>query len=351
MSTIYENECRQSAMPILRNISVPTGNILVVQGEHGKLELLSIGDYGKEVNLNRDSVVSDNLPLIPLERKWVITISTQYGCSMGCTFCDVPKVGKGVNATLTDMQRQVIAGLQLHPTVTWSNRLNIHYARMGEPTFNPAVLDHARWLKAHIDPEYCVHPVVTTMCPRNNEWLKTFLHAWVRIKNRVYLGNAGLQLSINSTDEEVRERIFRKSALPLWKIAHLLEGCVPVGRKFTLNFAVCEWPIDPEVLLRYFDPDRFLVKLTPMHETKAAQSHGHRTDGDYTNPQSYREIKFKLERAGYEVLVFVTSTDEDLSRITCGNAVLGETTAQPERIRVEPLRFTDEVVTRAYHVV
>lgn len=346
-----ENEYRQTAMPIIRHVKVPTGDILVVQGEHGQLELLSIGDYGKAINLNGTDCVPDHLPLVPLERKWVITISTQYGCSMGCTFCDVPKVGRGLNATLTDMQREVIAGLQLHPSVLWSNRLNIHYARMGEPTFNPAVLEHARWLKDHIDPEYSVHPVVTTMCPRDNEWLKTFLHTWIRIKNRVFSGNAGLQLSINSTDEDVRERIFRKSALPLWRIAKLFDGCVPVGRKFTLNFAVCGWPIEAEVLLRYFDPDRFLVKLTPMHETKAAQAHEHKTAGDYTNPHTYREVQVALERVGYEVLVFVTSQDEDLSRITCGNAILSPHAAQPQRFRDGALQFTDEKIERAFHVV
>lgn len=345
------NEYRQTAMPIIKQVPVPTGDILVVSGEHGQLELLSIGDYGKEVNLNRESAVLDGLPLIPLERKWVITISTQYGCSMGCTFCDVPKVGPGKNATLVDMQRQVIAGLQLHPEVKWSNRLNIHYARMGEPTFNPAVLEHAKWLKEHIDPEYSVHPVVTTMCPADNEWLKTFLHAWVRIKNRVFRGNAGLQLSINSTSEDVRDKIFRKSAIPMWKIAKILDDCVPIGRKFTLNFAVCDWPIDPDVLLRYFDKDKYLIKLTPMHETKAAQTHHHKTAGDYTNPSSYQRIADKLRGVGYEVLVFVTSSDEDLSRITCGNAILKPTTAQPERTRVGPLIFTGEPVIRAHTVI
>jgi hypothetical protein len=38
-------------MKILRNIKVPTGNILVVQGALGELELLSLGDYGKDVNI------------------------------------------------------------------------------------------------------------------------------------------------------------------------------------------------------------------------------------------------------------------------------------------------------------
>jgi hypothetical protein len=38
-------------MKILRNIEVPTGNILVVEGEKGKLEMLSLSDYGKDVNV------------------------------------------------------------------------------------------------------------------------------------------------------------------------------------------------------------------------------------------------------------------------------------------------------------
>ena len=48
-------------MDIIKNISVPTGNILIVNGSTGKLECLSLGDYGKQANvkaqfmgLNRD---------------------------------------------------------------------------------------------------------------------------------------------------------------------------------------------------------------------------------------------------------------------------------------------------------
>ena len=41
-------------MEIVRNIKVPTGNILIVQGDRGKLECLSLGDYGKEHNIKAD---------------------------------------------------------------------------------------------------------------------------------------------------------------------------------------------------------------------------------------------------------------------------------------------------------
>lgn len=312
-------------MNIIQQLHVPTGDILIVGGSRGKLEMLSLGDYGKNVNLNQRRAVPDGLPLLPLTEKWVITISTQYGCSMGCEFCDVPLVGPGRNATLPDLQGQILIGVQLHPEITTTKRLNIHFARMGEPTWNPAVLDCGKWLKDHLDAEYHVHPVVSTMMPRRNEWLKTFIHTWMRLKNRVYGGNAGLQLSINSTDESERVRQFRGNACTLGEIADIMRGIVPTGRKVTLNFAVAGYTVDPEILLRWFPPEWYICKLTPMHKTAIAKQRGISTAGDYTTPEPYMQLEDRLRRAGYEVLVFIASREEDLGRITCGNAILSGT--------------------------
>ena len=98
-------------MKTLTNIEVPTGNILIVEGDKGKLECLSIGDYGQSANvqaqfigLNKDIEGVPNGKCMPLEEKWVVTISTQYGCNSKCKFCDVPKVGKGINATYNDLK-------------------------------------------------------------------------------------------------------------------------------------------------------------------------------------------------------------------------------------------------------
>ncbi len=325
-------------MKIVKTIPVPTGFIVVVEGDKGMLEFLSIGDYGKPVNLNPSEPVPDNPPLLPLTEKWVTTISTQYGCSMGCQFCDVPAVGKGVNATLHDMQQQILMSLKLFPEVVYSNRFNVHYARMGEPTWNPNVLDHAKWLKDHVDPEYNVHPVLTTMMPSKNEWLKTAVHTWIRIKNRVYAGNAGFQISINSTDEDERKRIFSGNACTLLEISRMLEGAVPVGRRFTLNFPVAEnWKIEPAVLLRYFDTERFLVKLTPLHQTKASNRFGHTTGQEHTAPVAYAELEKAFKDAGYEVLVFIASDAEEQSMITCGHAVLAQ--RKEPRTRIGDLVF------------
>ncbi len=327
-------------MKILRNIKVPTGNILIVRGQKGQLEMLSLGDYGKGVNLKCDAMGLDrdidkveHQAMLPLTEKWVITISTQYGCSVKCNFCDVPKVGPGINATYNDLIRQVLTGVKLHPEVTGTKRLNIHYARMGEPTLNPNVLDATKWLKTHIDPEYKIHPVVSTMMPKNNEWLKTFIHTWMRMKNRLLHGEAGLQLSINSTHEKQRMEMFHNNAHTLEGIGEIMEGIIPAGRKITLNFAIAHYEIDPGILLKYFDPDDYIIKLTPMHRTEKAMENDIRTLGYYTTMYLYKDIEERLKDAGYDVLVFIASREEDLSRITCGNAILSGT--MPETIYQE----------------
>lgn len=185
----------------MRNLKVPTGNILIIDGDKGPLECLSLGDYGKEANvkadflgLSRDISGVPHRDLLPLSEKWVVTISTQYGCSMGCRFCDVPKVGPGVNATLRDLENQVDSAIFLHPEVQRTNRLNVHYARMGEPTFNRNVLHHAAWLPIQVSErlgDSHVHPVVSTMLPKGNKGLFEFLTRWTALKNNLYYGEAG----------------------------------------------------------------------------------------------------------------------------------------------------------------
>lgn len=320
-------------MKILKNVEVPTGNILVVEGQRGKLECLSIGDYGKDVNLKCDALglTKDiekviHTDMLPLTKKWVITISSQYGCSMKCNFCDVPKVGVGLNANTGDLLGQVLAGMSLHPEITESDRLNIHFARMGEPTWNKDVLDAAKILKQMFDRDYHVHPVVSTMMPVGNFGLHDFLKEWVFIKNVIYGGNAGLQLSINSTNEDERQEMFGGNALSLDSISNLMKQLKPpVGRKYTLNFAVADYDVNANLLAELFDPEHFIIKLTPMHKTTTAIENDIKTVGDYTTIAPYLELEQSLKDVGFDVLVFIASAAEDLGRITCGNALLSGT--------------------------
>lgn len=324
-------------MKLTQNLRVPTGNILVGEGSKGPLEFLSIADYGKDVNLNQNKAVADETPLLPLSEKWVITISTQYGCSMGCTFCDVPKVGPGINCTYDDLRDQVLGGLALHPEITATKRLNVHFARMGEPTWNSNVLDFTRNIRLEVRPfvgRSLVHPVISTMMPRHNRELMPFLADWMEIKNYYFRGDAGLQLSINSTCDSEREKMFNGNALSLEEVAEIGRALDrPKGRKITLNFAVAGYEIDAVKLRDLFDPKWFVCKLTPMHKTAVALENGIETLGDYTTPYPYQHHAEALKKVGFDVLTFIASHDEDAGRITCGNAILSGTL---------PHKFTSE---------
>jgi 23S rRNA (adenine2503-C2)-methyltransferase len=319
---------------INKNIQVPTGNICVIQGEKGLIEFLSVGDYGKDSNIKADflGITRElngvpNGEIMPLSEKWVITISTQYGCSMDCKFCDVPKVGKGLNATLNDLTNQLIEGLKLHPEIGATKRLNLHYARMGEPTFNFNVIEHAKQLHKIVKPyigNSMIHPVISTMLPKANKKLMKFLNEWCDIKNYTYRGDAGLQFSINSTDDEQRNEIFSGNTLPLNDIAEI-GRLLPdqKGRKYALNFALADnYIVDAEKLAMFFNPNKFMVKITPLHKTQSCDDNGIITTDGYESFTPYQKAETDLKNAGFDVIVFVPSYDEDLSLITCGNAIL-----------------------------
>ena len=322
-------------MKILNKIKVPTGYICIAEGSKGKLEFLSIGDYGKDKNvkadfmcINRDIEGVPNGEIMPLTEKWVITISTQYGCSMKCNFCDVPLVGRGINATALDLEYEIIEGLKLFPEIKATKRLNIHFARMGEPTFNFNILKIAYGLQDIIRPyigNSLIHPVVSTMLPKRNKKLIEFLNTWaIDIKNNRFRGCAGLQLSINSTNDIQRNKMFGGCSLSLTEISDIGKNLpIPVGRKYALNFALADdYEVNAERLKNLFNPEKFMVKITPLHLTKSCKNNKIRTSNGYNKFTPYKKIEEDLKSVGFDVLVFIPSYDEDLSRITCGNAIL-----------------------------
>jgi len=322
-------------MNILKNICVPTGNIMILEGEKGKLETLSLGDYGQTNNvkaqflgLHKDIAGVKNGPCMSLEEKWVVTLSTQYGCSMGCLFCDVPKVGPGINATYNDLKGQIETALSLHPEIGSTKRLNIHYARMGEPSWNPDVLkvsyDLHKIVKPHIG-NSLIHPVFTTMCPKDNKNLFKVLNEWTTdIKNDLYRGDAGLQLSINSTSDEQRNEMFSGNSLSLLEISEMVKDLpMPKGRKYALNFALADtYEVDAKKLRKLFNPDKCMVKITPLHVTHSCVENDIKTSNGYTSFVPYQKAEADLIAEGFDVLIFVPSSDEDEGRITCGNAIL-----------------------------
>lgn len=97
----------------------------------------------------------------------------------------------------------------------------------------------------------------------------------------------------------------------------------PVGRKYTLNFAVtADTILETEKLSQLFDKDKFIVKITPIHETHSAVANGFDVTTSYTDYDVYRKFERPLVADGWDVIVFVPSKEEDSDRITCGNALI-----------------------------
>ena len=301
-----------------------------------RMEYLYVGDYGKENNIKADflgytkEINSVAHRKVDLSEKMVVTISTQKGCPMNCMFCDCPKVKFGGNLSREELAEEVTNAIKFSKC-GYTKRFNLHLARMGEPSLNARnVLDFLRYdLRDLVDVQMkadVIHPVFTTMMPKSlGMWgMGEILDDFCSIKNVSYEGEAGLQLSINSTDEKQRNELFRGRSMSLQEIsiiARLLP--VPVGRKYTLNFPVTDKTIlDPKVLSRLFDKDKFIVKITPIHETNEAKTNGIETPEGYYKYDVYRQFEQPLLEEGWDVIVFIPSKEEDADRITCGNALL-----------------------------
>jgi 23S rRNA (adenine2503-C2)-methyltransferase len=72
-----------------------------------------------------------------------------------------------------------------------------------------------------------------------------------------------------------------------------------------------------------FDPEKFMVKITPIHKNEQCKAHKLETIDGYTSYCSYRNVENSLKEVGFDVLVFVPSNDEENGLVTCGNAILG----------------------------
>lgn len=312
-------------------IKTHTGKIYVDREK--QLEFLTVGDYGKENNIKADflglhkEINGVANTEVDLTKKWVATISTQKGCPMRCRFCDCPKYGFYGNVSLDELCYEIETILE-HEDVNITERFNVHFARMGEPTLNNNVLYFTEYMLQRIVKSYIdvktIHPVISTMLPKSNKNLKEFILKWCNIKNNTYNGDAGLQFSINSTDNNQRNEQFNNMSLELEEISKIAKELpTPKGRKYTLNFAVTkDTIIDVKRLSDLFDKKKFIAKITPIHETNSAIDNGFDVTTSYTDYDVYREFERPLVKAGWDVIVFVPSKEEDSDRITCGNALI-----------------------------
>jgi len=201
-----------------------------------------------------------------------------------------------------------------------SKQLKIQFARMGEPALNPEVLDLLETLPGKLNAPGLL-PSVSSIAPHGTD---DFFERLTDIKNQVYPdGKFQFQFSIHTTDQQLRDELIPVKKWDFQKMATFGEKYYKPGdRKITLNFALAKQsPIQSDILLKYFNPDRFLIKITPLNPTYQAESTGLKS---YVDPESRSEnypILDELREAGYQVILSIGEQEENLIGSNCGQYV------------------------------
>ncbi len=208
-------------------------------------------------------------PPLPREEKWVLIVSTLYGCPVRCRFCDAGGYYQGkLSADEIISQIDYLVSQRFQNKNVPVKKFKVQFARMGEPAFNFGVLSVLESLPKLINAKGLI-PSVSTVAPAGTDKFFTQL---LEIKKRTYPQRCQLQFSIHTTDAELRDWLIPIKKWSFEKIAEYGRAFYEKGtRKITLNFALARnYPVDANLLERYFPPDIFLIKITPINPTYAA---------------------------------------------------------------------------------
>ncbi len=254
--------------------------------------------------------------------RWILMVSTLYGCPVKCLFCDA---GGGYRGKPTAeeilMQIDYMVNEWFPDGAVTASKFKIQFARMGEPSLNLAVLDALEALPRRYRTSGLM-PSISTIAPLGAD---AFFERLIEMKDRLYSGGQfQFQYSIHTTDAALRDKLIPVRKWDFARMAAYGEKFHKAGdRKITLNFALAEnSPIEADVLTRHFDPARYLVKLTPVNPTSRAAKNNLASHIDPLRPETAESVNRALADAGYEVLVSIGEVEENEIGSNCGQYVL-----------------------------
>jgi 23S rRNA (adenine2503-C2)-methyltransferase len=260
-------------------------------------------------------------PPLPREKKWVLIVSTLFGCPVKCLMCDAGSYFRGRLS-----KEEIFAQVDFLVTKRFPNgsvpvdKFKIQFARMGEPALNLNTLEVLEELPHRYDAAGLM-PSLSTIAPAGAD---RFFERLVEIKKKRYTGGRfQLQFSIHTTDEELRDRLIPVRKWDFVKIAEYGERFYEKGdRKITLNFALAaEMPVDPRILLKHFAPGIFLIKITPLNPTYQAKKNRLSSYIDPCQQGMDYQVVNELRASGYEVIVSIGEVEENHIGSNCGQYV------------------------------
>lgn len=202
--------------------------------------------------------------------RWMIGVSTMSGCPVGCKFCATGQMKRWRNLTAQEMVYQVqdVIAKNWPADFTSAKEHKVNYTRMGEPFLNIGNIKRAIYCIDALNPG--THHYVSTIGIKGSDF------SWIK-------DNITLQISLHSLDEE------RRNWLIPYKNKMSIEELGQIRTKSNLKTTVNLTLVDPkdfdiEKLRKYFDPEHFFIKLSPINPNEVSDGNklgGGVIDGKY----------------------------------------------------------------------
>ena len=160
-------------------------------------------------------------------------------------------------------------------------------------------------------------PSISNIAPYGTD---NFFKDLLEIKKKYFKQRFQFQFSIHTTDEKLRDWLIPIRKWSFQKMADYgsefyNDGC----SKISLNFALSNGgTIDTNILLKFFDPNIFIIKVTPVNPTYQA------TKNNITSAipcQNGDDTVKNLRDAGYDVIVSIGEFEENLIGSNCGQYI------------------------------
>lgn len=264
-------------------------------------------------------------PPISRDKKWVLIVSSMFGCPIKCRMCDAGGDYAG-KLTTSEILEQVdfMVRKRFPDGKVPVSKFKVQFARMGEPSLNPAVLDAMTELPSEFDAPG-LNASISTVAPKTPA-THLFFERLLKIKDDLYpKGRFQLQFSIHTTDQAgrddlipVRKWSFKEIAAYGQRFSNPSNG----DKKVTLNFAPPEgYPVDASALRTVFDPDKFMIKVTPLNPTVRSKEQSLASAIDPHDHDKSKRLVDAFEAEGYDVILSIGELEENKIGSNCGQFI------------------------------
>ncbi len=293
-----------------------------ILGKYGTKDL-AVVHIARFENNNKKVVefVESIQPPISRKEKLVFIISTLFGCPVKCPICDANGFYHG-KLSESELLKQIDYLIKDNfPTLEiTTKKLKVQFARMGEPSFNPAVLSVLKRLPNLYDTSN-IMPCISTVAPLR---CKSFLDELIEIKNDLYIkGYFQMQFSIHSTDKEQRKNLIPIKTMEMEQISNYIEEYYTIGdRKVTLNFVLIDGiEIDPLYIKKLFNPKTCMIKITPLNPTENVLKNRFQSGLNTHNDFRVMSLVSEFKSYGFDVIVSIGELEENNIGSNCGQYI------------------------------